>query len=72
MKRIGDNPADLYLDANGNLGLVYNAEAVGQHARQRLMTYEGEWFLDKTAGVPWIREILGSAYDAVLAESVIK
>lgn len=72
LKREGTAPADLHLDAQGNLALVYDAEAVGQHARQRLMSYEGEWFLDRSVGVPWIREILGGPYDAVLAESVIK
>lgn len=72
LKREGSAPADLHLDASGNLVMVSNAEAVGQHARQRLMTFEGEWFLDKTAGLPWVRDILGHQYDAVLAESVLK
>lgn len=72
LKREGSAPADLHLDASGNLVMVSNAEAVGQHARQRLMTFEGEWFLDKTAGLPWVRDILGQQYDAVLAESVLK
>lgn len=72
LKRQGTDPADLHLDSLGNLVLVYDAEAVGQHVRQRLMTYEGEWFLDKEAGVPWMRQILGGQYDAVLAESVLK
>lgn len=72
LKREGNAPADLHLDSKGNLVMVHDAEAVGQHARQRLMTFEGEWFLDRTAGVPWIRDILGGQYDPVLAESVIK
>jgi len=60
------------LDASGNLALVRDAEAVGQHVRQRLMTHEGEWFLDNQAGVPWVRDILGREYDPVMAESVLK
>lgn len=72
LKREGSAPADLHLDDNGNLVLAYDAEAVGQHVRQRLMTYEGEWFLDNTAGVPWLRDLLGGQYDPVMAESVIK
>lgn len=63
---------DLYLEADGNLAWVKNAEAVGQHARQRLQTYEGEWFLDTSAGVPWLEQILGKAYDPALAEAVVK
>lgn len=72
LKRIGTAPADVYLDVQGNLALVRDAEAVGQHVRTRLMTYEGEWFLDKEVGVPWIRDILGRAYDPALAEAVLK
>jgi hypothetical protein len=65
-------PHDLHLDASGNLALVYDAEAVGQHTRQRLKTYDGEWFLDTTAGVTWLTDILGRRYDPSLAEAVIK
>lgn len=72
LRRDGAAPADLYLDGGGNLVMVYDAEAVGQHVRQRLMTHEGEWFLDKEAGLPWVRDILGRQYDPVLAESVLK
>lgn len=72
LRRDGNAPADLYLDSSGSLAVVRDTEAVGQHVRQRLMTHEGEWFLDRTAGVPWVRDILGHGYDPVLAESVLK
>lgn len=72
LRRDGSAPADLYLDSTGSLAVVWDAEAVGQHARQRLMTHEGEWFLDRTAGLPWVRDILGHQYDPVLAEAVLK
>ncbi|MBB4063695.1 hypothetical protein [Gellertiella hungarica] len=63
---------DLFLSADGNIATVTSAEAVGQHARQRLGTFAGEWFLDTEAGVPWLDGILGSSYDPALAESVVK
>lgn len=72
LRRDGSAAADLYLADDGNLAVVRDAEAIGQHARQRLMAYEGEWFLDKDAGVPWFRDLLGGGYDPVLAESVLK
>ncbi len=72
LKRIGTDPADVYLDADGNLAMVHNTEAIGQHVRQRLMTFEGEWFLDKFAGVTWLTNVLGNQYDPVMAESVLK
>ena len=72
MKRDGDAPADIYLNDLGELAIVTDAEAVGQHVRQRLMTYEGEWFLDKSAGVTWLTEVLGQQYDPTVAESLTK
>ena len=72
LRRDGTAPADIYFNNDGSLAVVRDAEAVGQHARQRLMTFEGEWFLDAQAGAPWVRDILGGQYDNVLAESVIK
>ena len=72
LRRDGTAPADLFLEADGNLALARDADAIAQHARQRLMTYAGEWFLDREVGVPWMRDILGQAYDPVMAEAVIK
>jgi hypothetical protein len=63
---------DLHLDVNGALVVVMDAEAIGQHVRQRLMTFEKEWFLDTDAGVPWLDEIFGYQYDPALAESIVK
>lgn len=72
LRREGTAPADLFLDANSTLAFVYDAEAIGHHARQRLMTFEGEWFLDRFAGVPWLSDVLGKMYDPVMAEAVVK
>lgn len=69
---IDETTNDLYLSADGNLAVVTDALAVGQHARQRLQTFEKEWFLDTTCGVPWLDDILGRSYDPALAESVVK
>ncbi|MCA0342009.1 MAG: hypothetical protein LCH99_20075 [Proteobacteria bacterium] len=63
---------DLFLRADKSLAVVTDAEAVGQHTRQRLQTHEGEWFFDTSAGVPWLDQILGKAYDPALAEAVVK
>lgn len=63
---------DLFLAASGGLAVVTNAAAIGQHVRQRLMTFEGEWFLDIDAGVVWLNSIFGFQYDPALSESVVK
>lgn len=69
---IDETTNDLFLAVDKSLAIVRDAEAVGQHGRQRLMTFLGEWFLDTTAGVPWLRDIFAKAYDPALAESVVK
>lgn len=63
---------DLALTAGGHLRLARDAEAVGQHVRQRLLSHEGEWFLDTTAGLPWMDRVLGRAFDPALAEALVK
>lgn len=64
---------DLHLDASGNLALVHDGEAVGQHARARLMFWRGEWFLNEEAGVDWTRYVLGRApSEQPITEAVIK
>lgn len=68
----GEGIHDLAINSDGNLDIVHDAEAVGQHVRQRLMTYSGEWFLDTAAGVPWLSEIMGRQYNPALAEAVVK
>ncbi|MBG6211671.1 hypothetical protein IWQ49_006362 [Labrenzia sp. EL_126] len=63
---------DLFLASDGSLQNVTDAEAVGQHGRQRLQTHAGEWFLDTTCGVQWLSQILGRFADPALAEAVVK
>lgn len=64
---------DLTLDETGNLRMVYDAEAVGEHARQRLLFFKGEWFLDPAVGVDWFGQVLGFASSRMqVAEAVVK
>jgi len=63
---------DVYLDGDGNLAMVKDGQAIGQHARQRTMTFKGEWFLNSNVGVPWLSDIMGKQYDPALAEAIIK
>jgi hypothetical protein len=63
---------DVFLEEDGNLAFVYDAEAVGQHGRQRLKTFRGEWFLDTTAGVPWLDQLMGKRFNPALGEALVK
>ena len=69
---IDQETQDVYLDADGNLAMVTNELAVGQHVRQRLNTFAGEWFLDISAGMEWLSRILGKGYDPAIAEALVK
>lgn len=49
---------------------------VAQRLRIRMLTFEGEWFLDTTYGVPYWQRILGqkptkSAIDQILQQEVL-
>jgi hypothetical protein len=68
----GNARHDLHLDANKNLVLVYDSEAVSQLAKQRLLTYLGEWFLDITVGVPWFQQIFVRPFRGSISEALIK
>lgn len=63
---------DLHLAPDGNLAVARGAKAVAQHVRQRLKTFQGEWFLNTNAGLRWIGPILGSNYNPALSEAVVK
>lgn len=64
---------DIELTDDGNLRLVYDNEAIGQHVRQRLKMWRGEWFLNTESGVDWTRYVLGRApSEQPIAEAVIK
>ena len=72
VKEIDGNIQDIHLGADGGLAMVFDSEAIGQHAKQRTKTFKGEWFLNSDVGVPWLTEILGQGYNPALAEAVIK
>jgi hypothetical protein len=64
---------DIGLDETGNLAMARNTQAVGQHVRQRLSFYKGEWFLDADVGVDWFGLALGQRPARLdIAEAVIK
>jgi hypothetical protein len=64
------DPIDLALDTSGDvvvtkgeLSFTSGLEGVAQGVRQRLLTFQGEWFLDLDHGVPYFENILGQRFD---------
>lgn len=67
------------LDSNHDMTFGYglanystDAEACSQNVKTRLLLLQEEWFLDTTAGVPWLQQIMVKPADLALAESIIK
>lgn len=63
IKHVYTDPAnlDLHLDTAGNLAIATEAEGLRQKLQTRLKLYQGEWFLNSGAGVPYLQSILGRA-----------
>jgi len=66
-----EGPHDLHFVNNG-LAVVTDREAVAQRVRQHIEFYQGEWFLDTSAGVPWFQFIYVEPFDQTTAESIMK
>lgn len=62
---------DIFLSVN-RIAINTEAEQVAQAVRSRLLFYQGEWFLDLTAGIPYFQQIFQKPAQIATAESVIK
>lgn len=71
---------DLLLDTHvydlvvkgGDLGLVHDVDAIVQEVNIRLRFFLAEWFLDKTAGVPYLQEIVVKSPVLAAVKSVLR
>ena len=56
--------------------LVNSPACVAQLIGTRLNLWEGEWFLDQTAGMPWMQNVIGrhtaAEYDQAIREHVLE
>jgi hypothetical protein len=71
------------LDANGDYSggrgqgnfLINSPACVAQSVLTRLKLWQGEWFLDLTAGTPWLQKVLGKnskkTYDLAIRARVL-
>ena len=66
------------IDTNGDIHFGYgdadfisdSAQTVAQKVVQRLRLWEGEWFLDVTAGTPWKARVLGRKYSKNIVQII--
>ncbi|QGP57352.1 hypothetical protein PsalMR5_04871 (plasmid) [Piscirickettsia salmonis] len=51
---------------------LHLTDSLAQHLSIKLNTFQGEWFLDNTAGIPYFQNILGNKVDADVIDSIFK
>lgn len=67
----GDSNSDLRIDAQGNLVLLTDQQALADKIDQRLKLFYQEWFLDTSRGVPYFQNILGDTVNSNVAAALI-
>lgn len=58
-------------DISPGFAVVRGTEDIRQRCVQRLRLFAGEWFLDSSAGVPWLQQILTRPVTVGLANSIV-
>lgn len=70
-----DSNGDIVLGPPSQMFLVDNNAAVEQAILTALLLFQGEWFLDTTAGVPWLSRVIGVGtsplYDTVIKNAIL-
>lgn len=51
---------------------VTGNEATAQRLRQKFGLWRGEWFLDASAGVPWLQDVLGQRPRPEVLQAVVR
>lgn len=54
-----DGNGDYTFGKGDDTWLINSPECVAQAVRTRFLLWYGQWFLDTTAGTPWIQSVLG-------------
>jgi hypothetical protein len=70
-----DSNLDYTFGGNAEDFLVNSPATVAQAVMTALMLFQGEWFLDVTAGMPWSTQVLGyntqSLYDRAIKTAIL-
>ena len=56
----------------GLASCVECTEAVAQNVKTRILLLKGEWFLDLSAGLPWLQKIMVKPASVKLANLIIR
>ena len=72
MEHIALDSENQLMFENGTFRIVADGAELLQNLRCRLLSYEGEYFLDRTSGVPYFQQIFKKPLDLSNAESILK
>lgn len=67
-----DENNDIYLDANGNLAIVYDLDAVRQDCDHAAKTLLGELIFDSNTGVPYLQTIFSGIVNFAQFEASLR
>lgn len=59
------------LDELGNIKIIEGLESLAENIDQRLLLFKGKYFLDISAGVPYLQDILIKPVDPGLVASIL-
>lgn len=62
---------DIFLDNKGNLATVIDLNSLRLRLQQRLNTFLGEWFIDRTFGVPYFQIIFNNPEETAVITNII-
>lgn len=71
-----DSKGDYTFGSGDEAWLINSPEAVAQAVLTRFNLWYGQWFLDTTAGTPWIQSVLGrqkpEIYDLAIRQRILE
>ncbi len=71
-----DSNGDYTFGSGDEAWLINSPETVAQAVQTRFNLWYGEWFLDTTAGTPWMQSVLGrqkpETYDLAIRQRILE
>lgn len=71
-----DESGDYTFGRGDNTWLINSPEAVAQAVKTRFLLWRGQWFLDTSAGTPWVQSVLGKqrpeAYNLAIRKHLLE
>lgn len=59
------------IDKNGNIKIIEGVESLAENIDQRLKLFKAKYFMDITAGVPYLEEIIKKPIDPGLVATIL-